>query len=135
MSRVKCFTRLLTACGLALCIPSSTHAAVSTADNVVSYSPGDDVPASYWGEPYSDFASTAPLGLPDASINLAENDAQGIYPDDSIVTPFNGEYNPANVVALAGNGGMIELHMSQLHLHLWLHPRRSHRCRPLRSDL
>lgn len=113
MPRSNFLYRALAACGLAILTSAAARASISTADSVLQYSPGDNVPDSYWGEPYSDFHATAPLGLPDVSENLAENDSQGIYPDDSIVGPFNGQYNPANITAIGGAGGYIELHMSQ----------------------
>lgn len=96
---------------LSLGFTVSARAAVSSADAVVQYMGGATLPSSYWGQPYN--TTTAALGLPDPSINLAENEAEGIFGDDSVVTPFNGEYNPANIVAISGNGGSIELHMSQ----------------------
>ncbi|HEY1683822.1 MAG TPA: hypothetical protein VGG19_03590 [Tepidisphaeraceae bacterium] len=113
MFRSNSSTRLLTACGLAIFISSSAHAAISTADAVVQYDAGSSVPSSYWLEPYSDYYATAPLGLPDPAINLAENDNEGIYGDNTYVTPFNAQYNPAYITAIGGTGGYIELHMSQ----------------------
>ncbi len=111
MSSFNCFGRLLGISAFALLVSSAAHAAVSTADSVLQYDGGADLPSSYWGAPYNQ--TSAALGLPDASINLAEDDDAGIYPDDSYVSPFNAEYNPANIVAIAGSGGYIELHMSQ----------------------
>jgi hypothetical protein len=111
MSCSNYFGRSLGISALALLVSSAAHAAVSTADSVVQYTSGSDLPNSYWGAPY-DQASGA-LGLPDPSINLASNGNPNIFDDDGIVTPFSAQYNPANIVAIAGTGGYIELHMSQ----------------------
>jgi hypothetical protein len=110
MLRSNWFGRILGACGWIVLAGHMACASVSTADSVVQYNTGAD-PLTFYGEPY-DQASAA-LGLPDASINLAENDTLGIYPDDSIVTPFSAEYNPANIVGISGDGGDLELHMLQ----------------------
>lgn len=106
--------------GLAPLMVLGLHAArgdVSVADQVVSYSAGAEVPSTYWGQSYagpgSSWSSGPGLGLPVGSIGLAGNTGEGIFADDSFVTPFGAQYNPAYLVGLGGAGGYLEVHLSK----------------------
>jgi hypothetical protein len=82
------------------------------ADQVVSYTPGA-VQSTYWGDPYTN--SSAALGLPETHQGVPDifsGSNQIAFADDSIITPFNASYNNTHVVALAGSGGSLELHLS-----------------------
>lgn len=98
--------------GAAALLVSSAHAGIS-ASQVISYNAGTVV-NSYWGSPYTN--PSAALGTPDETQNIPNiYDSGGneiATADNSAITPFNGSYNPQNVVAIQNSGGEITLQLS-----------------------
>ena len=80
----------------------ASAAAAVTANAVVAYAPGT-LTGSYV-YPSSSWTAGPALGLPATT--------EGYSFDNSVVTPFNAQYNPADMVGLAGTGGSIEFHLS-----------------------
>lgn len=97
-------------------VVSTAQAVVVTADSVVpnSYNAGSPTLTSYWGAAYTN--TSAALGLPTPHQDIAAvSDGQGgflVYPDDSVISPVNGAYNPDHVLGI-GSGGSVDLHLSQ----------------------
>jgi hypothetical protein len=84
-----------------------------TANEVVSYTPGAAL-STYWGEPYDN--ASAALGLPTPHQDIVGiSDGQGgftVFPDDSVINPFNAPFNPNHVVGI-GEGGTLRLKLEQ----------------------
>lgn len=79
-------------------------AVVSTGSAVVSYNAGS-LSGDYAG-PGSSWTSGPAIGLPASTEG-------GIFGDTSVITPFNAQYNPVNLVGISGAGGVIEFQLSQ----------------------
>lgn len=93
------------AVGISLCfLASRTLAAVSTASSVLNYNAG-----TYSGG-YAGAASSWSSG---PGIGLPASTEGGYFGDNSVITPFNADYNPATMVAFGGSGGTIEFQMSK----------------------
>ena len=91
--------------GIGFCFwASSSLAAVSTASSVLNYNAG-----TYSGG----YVGTASNWSTGQAIGLPASTEGGYFGDNSIITPFNADYNPATMVAFGGNGGTIEFQMSK----------------------
>ena len=95
-------------------VASTSQAVVVTADSVVTYNAGSPSLTTYWGAMYTN--TSAALGLPTPHQDVTGvPDGQGgysVYPDDSVISPVNGAYNPNHVLGIGG-GGSVDLHLSQ----------------------
>jgi hypothetical protein len=112
MSRAKVLG-LLCVAAVSWVAPASTARAAITADAVTSYTyDPSSIENSYWGVPYSN--SSAALGLPDQTEGVPDiftPGGQTAFADNSVITPFNGQYNTTHVVELA-NIASLTLHLS-----------------------
>ena len=89
---------------LSLTSQSAAAGVAATGSAVVTYNPGTLTSAYAYSS--SSWTSGPAIGLP----AITEG---GIFGDTSVITPFNAQYNPANMVGVAGTGGYIEFQMSQ----------------------
>ena len=82
---------------------AAARADLSTAARVVAYDPGT------LSGTYADQSAGATAG---AGLGPPATTEGGYFGDNSVVTPFNAQYNPADYVGLQGSGGSIEFKLS-----------------------